>query len=92
GVPIRKGEAGNMAKDGPISQTAPRLQKQIETTVAAIEEHGTDTAATKAVKCYQVFNHDVWPETTEKLVDYGIEEVTFLLDHFQCVLERTSFI
>ncbi|TRZ01431.1 hypothetical protein DNTS_006590 [Danionella cerebrum] len=105
-VHLRKGEAGNMAKDGPISQTAPRLQKQIETTVAAIvkqlrlrfssllcqEEHGTDTAATKAVKCYQVFNHDVWPETAEKLVDYGIEEVTFLLDHFQCVVERTSFI
>ncbi|KAG1960228.1 PR domain-containing protein [Pimephales promelas] len=36
GVPLRKGEAGNMATDGLISQTAPRLQKQIETTVAAI--------------------------------------------------------
>lgn len=28
-----------------------------------------------------------WPETAEELVDYGIEEVTFLLDHFQDVLE-----
>lgn len=33
---MRKGEAGNMATDGPISQTAPRLQKQIETTVDAM--------------------------------------------------------
>ncbi|XP_048854326.1 zinc finger protein 862-like [Brienomyrus brachyistius] len=88
GVPLRKGEAENMAKDGPISQTAPRLQKQIETTVAAIvkqlhlrfssllcqEEHGMDTSVTKAVKCFHVFNHDVWPETAEELVDYGIEE------------------
>ncbi|XP_048852728.1 zinc finger protein 862-like isoform X2 [Brienomyrus brachyistius] len=104
GVPLRKGEAENMAKDGPISQTAPRLQKQIETTVAAIvkqlhlrfssllcqEEHGMDTSVTKAVKCFHVFNHDVWPETAEELVDYGIEEVTFLLDHFQYVLERNG--
>lgn len=35
GVALRKGEAGNMAEDGPLSQTAPRLQKQIDTTVAA---------------------------------------------------------
>ncbi|CAM4326971.1 unnamed protein product [Leuciscus chuanchicus] len=104
GVPLRKGEAGNMATDGPISQTAPRLQKQIETTVDAMvkqlrlrfssllcqEGHGTDTAATKAVQCFQVFNHDVWPETVEELVDYGIEEVHFLLDHFKVVLERNG--
>ncbi|XP_039511952.1 zinc finger protein 862-like [Pimephales promelas] len=104
GVPLRKGEAGNMATDGLISQTAPRLQKQIETTVAAIvkqlrlrfssllchEGHGTDTPATKAVQCFQVFNHDVWPETVEELVDYGIEEVHFLLDHFKVVLERNG--
>lgn len=33
---MKKGEAGHTAEDGPISQTAPKLQKQIETTVAAI--------------------------------------------------------
>ncbi len=52
------------------------------------EGPGTDTAATKAVQCFQVFNHDLWPETVGQLVDYGIEEVHFLLDHFQVVLER----
>ncbi|CAM4696780.1 unnamed protein product [Leuciscus chuanchicus] len=58
--------------------------------VSGQEGHGTDTAATKAVQCFQVFNHDVWPETVEELVDYGIEEVHFLLDHFKVVLERNG--
>lgn len=53
-------------------------------------EHVTDTAATKAVQCFLVLNHDAWPETLEELVDYGIEEVHYLLDHFQCVLERNG--
>nr|XP_055071756.1 zinc finger protein 862-like isoform X1 [Misgurnus anguillicaudatus] len=53
-------------------------------------EHVTDTAATKAVQCFQVFIHDSWPETLEELVDYGIEEVHYLLDHFQSVLERNG--
>ncbi|XP_073799259.1 uncharacterized protein isoform X2 [Danio rerio] len=36
GVSLKKGEAGHMAEDGPISQTAPELQKQIEMTVDVI--------------------------------------------------------
>ncbi|TRY59464.1 hypothetical protein DNTS_024407 [Danionella cerebrum] len=62
------------------------FRKQIETTVAAIVKKLR--LRFSSLLCVLVFNHDVWPETAEKLVDYGIEEVTFLLDHFQCVLER----
>ena len=34
---------------------------------------GSDDPASNAVKCFRVFNHDVWPESETQLLDCGID-------------------
>ncbi|XP_034562833.1 uncharacterized protein LOC117829315 [Notolabrus celidotus] len=53
-------------------------------------EGATESATTKAVKCFNIFNHDSWPEDQEDLVDHGADDLAFLLDHFSPVLTRNG--
>ena len=48
----------------------------------------TKDGAPSAVQCFRVFNHDAWPETNSQLLDYGIEEITILLNHFDVTLKK----
>lgn len=57
-----------------------------------IEENIKDTPTAKAVRCFSVFNHDSWPDDKLELLDYGVEEVKFLLEHFSIVLDRLVFL
>lgn len=49
-----------------------------------------ETPNAKAVRGINIFNHDSWPTETEKLLDYGAEELDFLLKHFSPVVERNG--
>lgn len=53
-----------------------------------IEENAKDVATAKAVRCFNIFNHDSWPEDRLGLLDHGVEELNFLLQHFSTVLDR----
>ncbi|KAJ8006709.1 hypothetical protein DPEC_G00110030 [Dallia pectoralis] len=53
-------------------------------------ENDADSATTKAVKCFNIFNYDSWPEDQEELVDHGADDLAFLLDHFSSVLTRNG--
>ncbi|CAM4708829.1 unnamed protein product [Leuciscus chuanchicus] len=59
--------------------------------VSKLAEDGEDdanSATTKAVKCFNIFNYDSWPEDQEELVDHGADDLAILLDHFSPVLTR----
>ena len=56
-----------------------------------IEENTKDTPTAKAVKCFNVFSHDSWPDNRLELLNHGVEEVNFLLQHFSTVLDRWVF-
>lgn len=56
-----------------------------------IEENITNTPTAKAVRCFNVFNHDSWPEDKLELLDHGVKEVKFLLEHYSNVLNRWVF-
>ncbi|KAL7871907.1 hypothetical protein SRHO_G00068900 [Serrasalmus rhombeus] len=51
-------------------------------------ESAFESDTTKAVKCFNIFDHDSWPENQEDLVDHGADDLAFLLDHFSTVLRR----
>ncbi|KAK0142300.1 hypothetical protein N1851_020034 [Merluccius polli] len=51
-------------------------------------EGATESATAKAVRCFNIFNHDSWPEDQDELVDHGADDLTFLLDHFSHILTR----
>ena len=53
-------------------------------------EDATQCTTTKAVKCFNIFYHDSWPEDQEELVDHGADDLAFLLDHFSPVLTRNG--
>ena len=53
-----------------------------------IEENTEDIPTAKAVKCFNVFNHDSWPDNKLELLNHGVEEVKFLLQHYSTVLGR----
>ncbi|KAL7381991.1 hypothetical protein ABVT39_014679 [Epinephelus coioides] len=48
------------------------------------------TPTAKAVRSFKIFSHDSWPEQRDQLIDYGGEELDFLLDHFSTVLTRNG--
>ncbi|XP_049923984.1 zinc finger protein 862-like [Epinephelus moara] len=50
----------------------------------------TPSATAKAVRSFKIFSHDSWPEQRDQLIDYGGEELDFLLDHFSIVLTRNG--
>ncbi|XP_060786920.1 zinc finger protein 862-like [Neoarius graeffei] len=54
-----------------------------------VGEHSL-VSTTQAVKAFNIFNHECWPEMREDLVDYGAEDLDFLLNHFSIVLQRNS--
>lgn len=56
--------------------------------VLIIGESDSEPGTAKAVKCFNIFNHDSWPENQEDLVDHGADDLGFLLDHFSTVLRR----
>lgn len=56
--------------------------------VFSSEESFSESDTTKAVKCFNIFNHDSWPENQEDLVDHSADDHAFLLDHFSTVLRR----
>ncbi|KAK0135416.1 Zinc finger protein 862 [Merluccius polli] len=56
----------------------------------AEEENTKDIPAAKAVKCFNVFSHDSWPDNRLELLNHGVEEVNFLLQHFSTVLDRNG--
>ncbi|XP_029915000.1 zinc finger protein 862-like [Myripristis murdjan] len=99
-VTLSKGEAAELAEGQSISQCAPRLQRAIvltcDSTVkhlknrfsSLLEENTKDLPTAKAVKCFNVFNHDSWPDNRLELLNHGVEEVNFLLQHFSTVLGR----
>ncbi|XDV21783.1 hypothetical protein PO909_026803 [Leuciscus waleckii] len=61
--------------------------------VSKLAEDGEDyakSATAKAVKCFNIFNYDSWPEDQEELVDHGADDLAFLLDHFSPVLTRNG--
>ncbi|KAL4008878.1 hypothetical protein ACER0C_002730 [Sarotherodon galilaeus] len=94
-----KGEASNLAEDG---VAATKLKKVMDATIkctvknlkarfsSVLEESASESATTKAVKCFNIFNHDSWPENKEDLVDHGADDLAFLLDHFSTVLRRNG--
>ncbi len=51
-------------------------------------ESASETDTTKAVKCFNIFNHDSWPENQDDLFGHGANDLAFLLDHFSTVLRR----
>ncbi len=51
-------------------------------------ESASETDTTKAVKCFNIFNHDSWPEKQDDLFGHGANDLAFLLDHFSTVLRR----
>ncbi|XP_056453175.1 TOG array regulator of axonemal microtubules protein 1-like [Gadus chalcogrammus] len=101
-VTLSKGEAAELAEGQPISQCAPRLQRAIvltcESTVkhlknrfsSLLEENTKDAPTAKAVKCFNVFSHDSWADNRLELLNHGVEEVNFLLQHFSTVLDRNG--
>lgn len=56
--------------------------------VHAIGESSSESGTAKAVKCFNIFNHESWPENQEDFVDHGADDLMFLLDHFSTVLRR----
>lgn len=52
------------------------------------EENAKDIATAKAVRCFNILNHDSWPEDRLELQDHGVEELNFLLQHLSTVLDR----
>lgn len=50
--------------------------------VHTIGESASLSGTAKAVRCFNIFNHDSWPENQEDLVDHGADDLMFLLDHF----------
>lgn len=56
--------------------------------LSLIEENAKDIPTAKAVRCFNIFNHDSWPEDKMELLDYGVVELNFLLQHFSTVLDR----
>ncbi|XP_030213621.1 uncharacterized protein LOC115545037 [Gadus morhua] len=94
-----KGQASELAGD---SVGGTKLEKVMDVTIISTVKHlkarfssllgesasGSDTA--KAVKCFNIFNHDSWPENQENLVDHGADDLAFLLDHFSTVLRRNG--
>ncbi|XP_059896385.1 zinc finger protein 862-like [Gadus macrocephalus] len=94
-----KGQASELAGD---SVGGTKLEKVMDATIISTVKHlkarfssllgesasGSDT--TKAVKCFNIFNHDSWPENQEDLVDHGADDLAFLLDHFSTVLRRNG--
>ncbi|CAL8266915.1 unnamed protein product [Boreogadus saida] len=41
-------------------------------------------------RCFNIFNHDSWPESQEKLVDHGADDLEFLLKHFSPIITRNG--
>lgn len=46
------------------------------------------SATTKAMRSFKFFRHDSWREQRDQLIDYGAEELDFLLDYFSTLLTR----
>ncbi|XP_051997784.1 zinc finger protein 862-like [Xyrauchen texanus] len=94
-----KGEVSKLAEDGTANT---KLQRAMEATIKSTVKHlkarfcsllgenDANSATTKAVKCFNIFNYDSWPEDQEELVDHGADDLAFLLDHFSPVLTRNG--
>ncbi|KAF4097028.1 hypothetical protein G5714_022997 [Onychostoma macrolepis] len=65
-------------------------QEEGEMAIYKFQESASESDTTKAVKCFNIFNHDSWPENQEDLVDHGADDLAFLLDHFSTVLRRNG--
>ncbi|KAK7877196.1 hypothetical protein WMY93_032098 [Mugilogobius chulae] len=98
---IMKGEAAGLEEYGPLTNNTPKLYQAINATVSSTVQHLKErfssllveeptTATTKAVRAFRVFTHDSWPEQRSQLIEYGAEELDFLLDHFSAVLARNG--
>ncbi|KAK0152249.1 hypothetical protein N1851_006378 [Merluccius polli] len=57
-------------------------------TVTLKGEGATEPATAKAVRCFNIINHDSWPGDQDELVDHGADDHTFLLHHFAPILTR----
>ncbi|KAK0148163.1 Zinc finger protein 862 [Merluccius polli] len=93
-----KGEASKLAGD---DVAATKLTKVMDATIKSTVKHlnarfnsllgnASESDTTKAVKCFNIFNHDSWPENQQDLVDHGADDLGFLLDHFSTVLRRNG--
>ena len=69
--------------------TVNELKRRFENLLGTVNAQG----AAKAVACLSVlFNHDAWPDTVDSLRLYGQQELAFLLEWFQPILERNGCI
>ncbi|KAL3970763.1 protein unc-79 [Sarotherodon galilaeus] len=73
--------------DATIKSTVKNIKARFS---SLLEESASESATTKAVKCFNIFNHDSCPENQEDLVDHGADDLAFLLDHFSTVLKRNG--